>query len=193
MTWAAFSTSSRACSISTRDRAMSARTVPCSTRGFPKATRDFTCGHRRQDRRRGAAPFRGGGWKHRRRQGGGGWRQSAQFICRLTCSPAPRNFQEEEPDADNVRGHRGASHIGACTNYLWEPLYSSPSAPFGQARPPGRTELALRRLRPRAPQGIRQRWWAPHTGQEDALCWRQDLLHVLPGSREQSLGARPHL
>ena len=86
-----------------------------------------------------------------------------------------------------------ASHIGACTNYLWEPLYSSPSAPFGQARPPGRTELALRRLRPRAPQGIRQRWWAPHTGQEDALCWRQDLLHVLPGSREQSLGARPHL
>ncbi|XP_045018996.1 uncharacterized protein LOC123329917 isoform X2 [Bubalus bubalis] len=40
------------CSISTRDWETSARTVPCSTR-------DFACGHRRQDRRRGAAPFRG--------------------------------------------------------------------------------------------------------------------------------------
>ena len=41
-------------------------------------------------------------------------------------------------------------------------------------------------------QGIRQRWWTPHTGQEEALCWQQDLLRVLRGPREQSLGAKPH-
>ncbi|KAM7234425.1 hypothetical protein CapIbe_014584 [Capra ibex] len=38
----------------------------------------------------------------------------------------------------------------------------------------------------------RQRWWTPHTGQEEALCWQQDLLLVLRGPREQSLGAKPH-
>ncbi|XDA85415.1 hypothetical protein R6Z07F_015192 [Ovis aries] len=42
------------CSISTGDWETSARTVPCSTR-------DFACGHRRQDRKCRAAPFRGGG------------------------------------------------------------------------------------------------------------------------------------
>ena len=109
------------CSISTRDWETSARTVPCSIR-------DFTCGHRRQDRRRGAAPFRGGGWKHRRRQGGGGWRQTAQFICRLACSPAPRNFQEEEPDADNVRGHRGLVTL--------VPAQITSGNPFTPALPP---------------------------------------------------------
>ena len=124
------------CSISTRDWETSARTVPCSTR-------DFACGHRRQDRRAGAAPFRGGGWK-----------QTVQFICHLASSPAPGNFQGEEPDTDNVRGHRRASQIGACINYFREPLYSSPSALLGQAQPPARTELALHHLRPRAPQGV---------------------------------------
>lgn len=112
------------CSISTRDWVTSARTVSCSTR-------DFACGHRRQGWRRG--PFRGGGVEAQERAGGRGWKQTAQFICHLASSPAPRNFQGEEPDANNVQGHRGASQIGACTNYLREPLYSSLSAPFGQA------------------------------------------------------------
>ena len=81
MTWAAFRTSSRACSISTRDRAMSARTVPCSTRGFPKAMRDFACGHRRQDGRHGRCPAEERVEAQERAAGEARHMVAAQIIC----------------------------------------------------------------------------------------------------------------
>lgn len=51
-----------------------------------------------------------------------GWKQTVQFICHLAQLSSPQKLQGEEPDTDNVRGHRRASQIGACINYLWEPF-----------------------------------------------------------------------